>query len=161
MVAALTFFHIISAMAWMGGLAFFLSAVGPGVGSFTPAASLEFLTKVGPRQLRFFIGAASATLLFGLLLLGVAFGWSPMSWPASIEAGFGLGLVAYLIAVLVTAPAFRRAAKIAQEMASGQRQGPPPPEFPGLMKRVSMASMAVELMLVLTLIFMVTTAVFS
>lgn len=160
-IAVLTFLHILSAMGWLGGVIFFLSAIGPAVRSFTPPASLEFLTKVGPRQLRYFAGAATATIVFGLGLLFATFGSDYSTWPGYIEVGFGLGFIAYLIAVLVTIPTFRKVDKIAHQMMASPQAGPPPPEFPKLLKRANMAAMAVAGILLVTLVFMVSSAVFS
>ena len=159
-IAALTFLHIVSAMGWLGGVMFFLSAVGPGVRSFTPPASLEFLTKVGPKQIRFFAGAATATIVFGLGLLFATFGADFSAWPAYIEIGFSLGLVAYLIALTVTVPTFMKVDKLARQMMAGP-PGPPPPEFPRLLRRANLAAVVVALILTLTLVFMVSSAVFA
>ena len=160
-IAVLTFLHIAAAMGWLGGVLFFLSAVGPGVRSFTPGASLEFLTKVGPKQLRFFAGTATGTIIFGLGLLFATFGTDMSSWPSYIEVGFTMGLIAYLIAVFVTIPTFRKLDSIAHQMMANPQAGPPPPEFPKLLKRANMAAMAVAAILMLTLVFMVSSAVFS
>jgi uncharacterized membrane protein len=160
-IAVLTFLHIVSAMGWLGGVVFFLSVIGPGVKRFTPPASLEFLTKVGPKQIRFFAGVATSTLVFGLALLFTAFGTDYSSWPGYIEVGFGLGFVAYLIAILVTIPTFRKVDKIARQMMANPQGGPPPPEFAKLLKRANMAAVAVAVVLFLTLAFMVSSAVFS
>lgn len=159
-IAVLTFLHIVSAMGWLGGVVFFLSAIGPGVRSFTPPASLEFLTKVGPRQLRFFAGVATSTIVFGLALLFATFGADYTTWPVYIEVGFSLGLIAYLIAIGVTVPTFRKVDKIAREMMS-KPPGPPPPEFTVLLRRANMAAMAVAAILLITLAFMVSSAVFT
>ena len=159
-IAVLTFLHIVSAMGWLGGVVFFLSAIGPGLRAFTPPASLEFLTKVGPRQIRFYVAVATSTIVFGLALLYTTFGADYSSWPSYIEAGFGLGLIAYLLAMLVTVPTFRRVDKIAHQMMSGP-PGPPPPEFLKLLTRANRAAMAVAAILLLTLIFMVSSAVFA
>jgi uncharacterized membrane protein len=160
-IAALTILHILSAMAWLGGAIFFLSAIGPGVRTFTPPASLEFLTKVGPRQLRYFAGAGTATIVFGLSLLFAALGTDYSTWPRYIEVGFGLGLVAYLIAIFVTIPTFRKVDKIAHQMIDNPQKGPPPPEFPKLLARANMAAVLVVLILLVTLVFMVSSAVFD
>jgi hypothetical protein len=160
-IAVLTFLHIASAMGWLGGVVFFLSAVGPGVRAFTPAASLEFLTKVGPRQLRYFGGVATSTIVFGLALLVATFGTDVSTWPGYIEVGFTLGFVAYLIAILVTIPTFRKVDKIAHQMMANPQAGPPPPEFPKLLKRANMAAVAVALILFFTMLFMVSSAVFA
>ena len=158
-IAVLTFLHIVTAMGWLGGVIFFLSAVGPGVRAFTPPALLEFLTKVGPKQIGFFAGVATGTIVFGLALLFAAFGTDYSSWPNYIETGFGFGLIAYLIAVLVTIPTIRKLSGIARQLMSGP-PGPPPPELLKLLKRANMATMAVALLLLLALIFMVSSAVF-
>ena len=155
---SLAFLHVATAIAWMGGVVFFLSVVGPGVRTLNPPGSLEFLTKVGPRLLRYFMGAATGTIIFGLALLVYAFGTDASFWPSSIEIGFGLGLVAYLIAMLVTVPTFRRANLMAQQIIANPAGGPPPPEFAALMRRANMAAVAVALILFLTLVFMVGTA---
>ena len=160
-IAVLTFLHIASAMGWLGGAIFFLSAIGPSVRTFTPAASLEFLIKVGPRQIRFFAGAASATLIFGLGLLFATFGSDVSTWPGYIEVGFSLGLIAYLVAMLVTIPTFRKVDKIAHQMMANPQAGPPPPEFPKLLGRANLAAIAVVVILLGTLVFMVSSAVFN
>jgi len=160
-VAILTFLHIVSAMGWLGGAIFFLSTISPGVKTFTPPASLEFLTKVGPRLVRFFVGAATATIIFGLGLLFAAFGTDLSTWPMYIETGFGLGLIAYLVALLVTVPTFNKLDKIAKQMIANPQGGPPPPEFATYLKRSNMASIIVVLILLLALVFMVSSAVYS
>ncbi len=160
-IAVLTFLHIVSAMGWLGGVIFFISAVTPGVRTFTPAASLEFLTKVGPKQIRFFAGAATSTVIFGLALLFATFGTDYTAWPRYIEVGFTMGFIAYLIAILVTIPTFRKADKIAHQIIGNPQQGPPPPEFAKLLKRANMAAMAVAIILLLALVFMVSSTVFS
>ena len=160
-IAALTVLHIVSAMGWLGGVVFFLSAIGPGVRSFTPQASLEFLTKVGPKQLRFFAGVATSTIVFGLALLIAAFGTDYSTWPGYIEVGFSLGLIAYLIAMGVTFPTFRKLDKVAHQMMANPQPGPPPPEFVKLLRRGNMAAMAVAAVLLLTVVFMVSSAVFA
>ena len=159
-IAVLTFLHIVTAMGWLGGVIFFLSAVGPGARAFTPPAQLEFLTKVGPKQIRFFAAVATGTIVFGLALLFATFGTDPSSWPNYIEAGFGFGFIAYLVAIVVTIPTLLKVAKVALQ-AMGGPQGPPPPELPKLLKRANMAAMAVALLLLLALVFMVGSAVFD
>jgi len=157
-IAVLTFLHIVTAMGWLGGVVFFLSAVGPGVRAFTPPAMLEFLAKVGPKQIRFFAGTATGTIVFGLALLFAAFGTDYSSWPNYIEAGFGFGLLAYLVAIILTIPTIMKASRIALQVTNGP-PGPPPPELPKLLKRGNMATMAVALLLLLALVFMVSSAV--
>jgi hypothetical protein len=160
-IAALTFLHIASAVGWLGAVVFFLSVIGPSVRTFTPAASLEFLTKVGPRQLMYFAGVATSTIVFGLALLLAAFGTDYTTWPRYIEIGFSLGFLAYLVAVLVTIPTLLKAIKIARQIMSNPQAGPPPPELARNLKRGNQAAMAVAIILLLALVFMVSSAVFS
>ncbi|HEY6282604.1 MAG TPA: hypothetical protein VIW22_01625 [Nitrososphaerales archaeon] len=160
-IAILTFLHIASAIGWLGAVVFFLSVIGPSVRKFTPAASLEFLTKVGPRQIRYFAGVATSTIVFGLALLFAAFGTDYSAWPRYIEAGFSLGLLAYLIALVVVIPSFLRVEKIAHQIMSNPQAGPPPPELARYLKRGNQAVVSVALILLLALLFMVLSAVFG
>ena len=160
-IAVLTILHIASAIGWMGAVLFFLSVIGPSVRNFTPAASLEFLTKVGPRQIRYFAGTATSTIVFGLALLITAFGTDYTAWPRYIEVGFSLGVLAYLLAILVAVPSFRRADKIAHQIMSNPQAGPPPPELARYLKRGNQAAIAIAFILLLTLVFMVLSAVFA
>jgi hypothetical protein len=157
-ITTLAFLHIISAIAWMGAAIFFISVIGPAVRGFTPAASLEFLTKVGPRQLRFFIGSASATLIFGLALLFSLYGTDYTLWPTAIVIGFSLGLLAYLDLALVAGPAFREADRIARQVMSNPQGGPPPPELQQALGRGRLAASLAVVILMLATIFMVVSA---
>lgn len=157
-ITVLAFLHILAAVAWLGSAIFFLSVIGPSVRSLTPAASLEFLTKAGPRQIRFFGGTATATIVFGLALLFAAFGTNYASWPTSIDVGLSLGLLAYLIALVVTIPTFRKADKIAHGMMANPQSGPPPSELARLLKRGNIGAVLVVVILLITAAFMVVSA---
>lgn len=156
-LVTLAFLHILAAIGWLGGAIFFLSAIGPGVRSLSPQASLEYLTKVGPKQVRFFIGTATATIVFGLVLLFYDFGPNGANWPTSLDVGFILGFIAYIIAMLVAIPAFRKVDKIAHQMMGNPQGGPPPPEFTKLLKKGTQGVIAVVIFLILATIFMVST----
>lgn len=156
-ITVFAFLHIISAIGWLGALIFFLSVVGPAVRTFTPAASLEFLVKVGPRQLRFFAGTATATILFGLALLYFSLGTDYSLYPTSIVAGFSLGFIAYLDALLVAVPAFRKADSIAKEFAKNPQAGPPPPDLQKYLNRGRLGAASTGVILLLTTAFMVAT----
>ncbi len=148
--------HVTSAIAWFGALIFFISVLGPAVRTFTPAASLEFLVKVGPRQLRFFAGTATATIIFGLALLFTSLGTDYTLWPTTIVAGFVLGLLAYLVALVVAIPAFRKADAIAKEFSKNPA-GPPPPDLAKYLNRGRIGAASVLVILLLTTVFMVAT----
>src|SRR2546428_12973562 len=65
-ITILAYLHIISAMGWLGGAVLFVLAVAPGLRALSPTARLEFLSKVGPRAVRFFIGSSTPPIAFGL-----------------------------------------------------------------------------------------------
>jgi hypothetical protein len=139
-------------MGWLGGAVLFVSSIAPGLRTLSPAASLEFLAKVGPRSTRFFAGTATATIVFGLGLLSVL----PGLLGTNILFGTAFGLLAYLTAVL-TMVSFNKADHLAKEMLAGGQAGPPPPEFTKALRRGGIAVTATVLLLVVALVFMVAT----
>jgi hypothetical protein len=151
-ITILAYLHIISAMGWLGGAVLFVSVVAPGLRSLSPTARLEFLSKVGPRAIRFFIGSSTATIVFGLALL---FSF-PGVFGTTITAGLTLGLIAYLDAMLVAIPSLRKADHLANEVLAGGQAGPPSPELAKALKRGGIGSATVVVLLVITLMFMVT-----
>ena len=151
-ITILAYLHIISAMRWLGGAVLFVSAVAPGLRSMSPTARLEFLSKIGPRATRFFIGSSTATIVFGLALL---FSF-PGAFSTTIIAGLTLGLIAYLDAILVSIPSLRKADHLAKEMLASGQAGPPSPELAKVLKRGGIGATTVVVLLVITLIFMVT-----
>jgi Na+(H+)/acetate symporter ActP len=108
LVTILTYLHVILAMGWLGGAVLFLSVIAPGLRSLGPAASLEFLAKVGPRATWFFIGAATSTVIFGPALFFTLAGDFPATH--GIYIGIILGLIAYLVGMIVTVPSLRQTA---------------------------------------------------
>ncbi len=149
-VTVLAYLHIISAMGWLGGAVLFVSALAPGLRSLSPAASMEFLAKVGPRAATFFAAAATATIIFGLGLLAAL----PGLLGTNIDFGIALGLIAYLDAI-VAILSNRKADHLAKEMLTSGHSGPPPPEFMKALKRGGIAVTTTALLLVITLMFMV------
>lgn len=150
-ITVLAYLHIISAMGWLGGAVLFVSSIAPGLRSLSPAASLEFLAKVGPRSTRFFAVSATATIVFGLGLLSAL----PGLLGSNIIVGIAIGLVAYLTAI-ETMLSFNKADHLAKEMLDGKQAGPPPPEFMRALKRGGIAVTITALLLVIALVFMVT-----
>lgn len=134
---------------------FSLSALGPGLRTLSPPAAMEYLVKVGPRITRFFLGAATATIVFGLALLFAAFGTDTSTWPNGIGVGLGLGLIAYLFAFGYVAPTFRKLDRIAHQAMGSPQAGPPPAEFQSLLKRGNMGTVVIAVLLFGALIFMV------
>ena len=150
-ITVLAFLHVVSAMGWLGGGVLILSAVTPGIRSMSPATLLEFSTKVGPKINRFFIGSASATIIFGLALLG-AMGMPNIN---TVYAGAGIGLLAYLDGMLVAIRSFRKADRLAQEAIASGHTGPPPREMLAALKRGGIGTMTGVLLLVIAAALMV------
>ena len=151
-ITVLAFLHVLSAMGWLGGATLFVSAVVPGTRSMSPAASLEFLAKVGPRSTRFFAGSATATIVFGLALLGLV----PGLMGTSLMGGVAFGLIAYVTAIF-TMISFRKADNIAKERLASGQTGPPPPELAKALKRGGITVVLTVLLLIIALMFMIVT----
>src|SRR2546422_8219251 len=90
-ITILAYLHIISAMGWLGGAGLFVSVVGPGLRSLSPTARLEFLSKIGPRATKFFIGSFTTPKPFRLRLL---YAFPGASW-TTVNVGLALGLIAH------------------------------------------------------------------
>ncbi|MDA4125747.1 MAG: hypothetical protein OK452_00875 [Thaumarchaeota archaeon] len=157
-ISALAFLHIVSAIAWFGGVVFFVSSVAPGLRKMSIGARIEFSARIGPGIVRFYGISGTLTIVFGLGLLYEAFGGNPSAWPVSIEIGFSLGFLAYLLALVVTVPASRRLDKISQELVKNPNAGPPPPEFVKNFQRLGMGAIVIAILLLLATVFMVSTA---
>jgi uncharacterized membrane protein len=151
-ITVLAFLHVLAAMGWLGGAILFVSSIAPGIRSMGPTASLEFLAKVGPRSTRFFAGSATATIVFGLALLGAV----PGFLGTNLMVGVGFGLIAYVTAIL-TLLSFRKADGIAKQRLAGGQSGPPPPELAKALKRGGITVAVTVLLLVVSLMFMVVT----
>jgi hypothetical protein len=157
-VSAFAFLHIVSAIAWFGGVAFFLSSVAPGLRSLSFGARVEFSAKIGPRIIRFYGTSGILTIVFGVALLVEVFGGSPSAWPTSIDVGFTFGLLALLVGLGVTVPASRRLDKISQGLLGNPNAGPPPPEFVKNFQTLGRGAIIIALLLLLATVFMVYTA---
>jgi len=151
-VTVLAYLHVLAAMGWLGGAILSVSSITPGIRSLSPAASLEFLAKVGPRSTRFFAGSATATIVFGLALLGAA----PSVLGTSLMGGIAIGLIAYVTAI-ITMLSFRKADRVAKQLLAGGQSGPLPPELSKALKRGGISVAITVLLLVVALMFMVVT----
>jgi hypothetical protein len=150
-VTILLYLHIISAMGWLGGAILFLSVIAPGLRTLSPTASLEFLTKVGPKSTRFFIGASTATIIFGLALFFALQG----DYTSGIYVGIILGVIAYLDAMLVAVRSFNKADRLAKDILASGQAGPPPAEFTKALRMGGLGVMLAVILLLLAVIFMV------
>lgn len=159
-IAVLTFLHIVSAIAWLGGVVFFLSGVAPGLRKMSLASRIDFSANIGPGIIRFYGISGTLTLIFGLGLLFEVFGGNPSTWPMSIEIGFSLGLFAFLVGLGVTVPASRRLDKMSKELLKNPPQAQPPPEFVKNFQTLGRGAIVIALLLFLATAFMVVTASF-
>lgn len=158
-ITALAYLHVVSGIGWLGAAFFFIMILTPGVKTLSPAASIEFIAKVARKAVRYFIGVASSTIIFGLLLLyfRIDGDFSTLGTPGfgqTITAGFTLGLIAYLIAVLFVAPTLTKASKVAEELMKNPPKGPPT-ELQALMKKGGRGSLIVLILLFVAVAYMV------
>jgi uncharacterized membrane protein len=157
-IAILAWFHVVSAIGWLGGGIMFAFVLAPALAKLSPPSSGEFLVKVVPRVVRFFQIFAGTTVLFGVLLL-YSLGSLPLLDPstfygADLTIGLSIGFLAFLLSEFVSVPIQVKAINMIREMqASGQHQ--PPAEFPKTLKRASQTATLTVLLLILASIFMV------
>jgi len=157
-ISVLAILHIISAVGWLGAAIFFLSVIGPTVRTLTPPTSLEFLVRVGTRQLRFFAASATATVIFGLGLLFSYFGTDYTAYPTTLVVGFTLALIVYIETMVFTFPHFRKALKAGAQMLSNPQPGPPPSEFTSNLRKGIMGATISTIVILFVAVLMVVTA---
>ncbi len=158
-LTTVAFLHIVFAIAWLGGGLHFGFILGPRLRTLSPPATMEFVARVGPSTTRYAEIVGGMTILFGLILLYIYFGGDYTKWPLSLEIGFTLGFIAFLMGPLVVAPAFfGKASDIAKEFMKSPQQGPPPAEFRALLKKGGISSTIATALLLITAVFMVATA---
>ena len=158
LIAILAWFHVASAIGWLGGGLMFAFVIGPALSKLSPPSSGEFLVKVVPRVVRFFQIFAGTTVLFGVLLL-YSLGSLPLLDPSTfygldLTIGLSIGFLTFLISEFVSVPIQLRAIKMIREMqATGQHQ--PPGEFPKTLKRASNTATLTVVLLIFASVFMV------
>ncbi|HYC11439.1 MAG TPA: hypothetical protein VEC02_02105 [Nitrososphaerales archaeon] len=150
--------HILSAMGWLGGGILTAFVLGPNVAKLPPPASLAFNAKVLPKVVRFVQMMAGSTLLFGVLLLYGLTGGDAAYFATTpgitLSAGISLALVAAVIAVGVTIPAFNKISAIANKLLEGGQQAPPP-ELKRYATRARLGSLVALALLLIVLVAMV------
>jgi uncharacterized membrane protein len=158
LTAILAWLHVLSAIMWLGGGIMFGMVIVPTLSRFSPAASGEFLVRVGPRVGRFFQVVAGSTILFGVLLLYNigGFGLLDPSTTYGIELSIGItfALVAFVISEFFAVPPILKAVRLIQEMQkSGGHE--PPAELPRTLKIAGITAMTTLVFLLLASAFMV------
>ncbi|QQG48380.1 MAG: hypothetical protein HY247_06450 [archaeon] len=129
-ITIFAYLHILAGISWLGASIFFVMVLAPGLQRLSPPTSLEFLAKVGRKATRYFMVAASATILFGLILLyfvidGNFSSLTTSNFGITITIGFTLGLIAFLESALLIVPTFNKAYDVADELIKNPPQGPP------------------------------------
>ncbi len=148
-VTILAYFHIISAMAWLGGAILFVSTVGPVSRRLSQAAQLEVLATFIPRGTRYFLGAATAAIVFGIALF-----LTIPDFSRYLYVGMATALVAYLL-ILSEVPDFAKVGRMAAELAKAVPLPALPAEFRKVQKRTVVTTAATVVLLAVTLGFMV------
>lgn len=148
-ITLFAYLHIISAMGWLGAAILIVSTLTPATGKLSPASRVEFLATVVPRMRRYFVMAATSTIVFGSALLVTIPDYSPY-----LYVGIATGLSAYLV-VLFDARHFGRISREAKEMMERGPTGGPSPELLRLLRGSRVSTALTVLLLVVTLMFMV------
>lgn len=157
--AVLAFFHILSAMAWLGGGILFAFVIAPKFAKLQPSSTRDFFVTIQPGVIRFFQIVAGLTILFGLLLLYDSVGgdWSKLSlstsWGFDISLGMTVAIVAFVISEFIAVPTFLRLVRLFQ--APPPEVGQMPAELPILARRAALQSFVLVGLLLVAMAFMV------
>jgi uncharacterized membrane protein len=111
--------HIGAIVAWMGAGIVFVSVLGPSMQAMTPAGRTEFFLNVLPRYMRYILFTSIASIVFGVLLYGYSVMPSSTVAPSSsgliwIQAGAGLGVIAFIVVVGYLWPLSKKLVKSAK-----------------------------------------------
>lgn len=159
-LGVLAWFHVLSAIGWLGGDLVLLIGMEPRLGKLSPAARSELTTTLLPRLNRLEMTFATATVLFGVVFAyGLTGGDLAMlspttTWGLAITVGATLGFAAYLLEVIVEYPSENRVIAITRQMRASN-QTDPPPELSKYHERSELAEAGVLILLLAALAFMV------
>jgi hypothetical protein len=124
-----------------------------------PGARAEFVRKIIPRFTRYVIATSLIAIVFGVALYGYAF--EAKNLPTGIalillQAGAGLGLIAFIIALGLVIPTARRMVRILNENKNGSPvQGTQTGGLVAMQSRVRTGTVVVTVLLFLVLVLMV------
>ncbi len=152
--------HVGSIVGWMGAAIFFVSVLGPSIKTMSPEAQDSFSLNMIPRYSRYVLVTSILSLIFGIMLYGysempgsgVAVSSSGLVW---IQAGAGLGVVAFILVLAIVWPSSKKIVKIVKETRSGGSAG----ALASVQSRARMGAGIVSALLVIVLILMITGAV--
>ena len=152
--------HVGAIVGWMGASVLFVSVLGPSMKGMTPEGKSEFSLNVVPRYARYVLGTSVASVIFGVLLYGYSVMPNSTVAPSSsglvwIQAGAGLGVVAFILVLAIVWPSSKKLVKLVGDAKSGGSPG----DVAAVQKRVRMGAGIVSGLLVIVLILMITGAV--
>jgi uncharacterized membrane protein len=158
LTAILAWLHVVSAIMWLGGGIMFGMIIAPTLSKFSPAASGEFLVRVGVRVGRFFQVVAGTTVLFGLLLLWNVGGFSLLdpstTYGLELTIGVTFALLAFVVSEFFAVPPVLKAVRLIKEMqASGAHE--PPAELARTLRISAQTASLTLVLLIGASIFMV------
>jgi uncharacterized membrane protein len=157
--------HIVPAVFWVGGAAFFFFYVEPTLNSLGPDADKFVQELVGRRKMPvFFMVASTLTVLFGAILYwrdsnGLNGPWMTSATGIVFGVGAIAAIIAWLAGGLALAPAVQKVATVGGEMKAAG--GPPSADLMARMKaaqeRVRMIG-GIDLVLVVFAVLCMATA---
>lgn len=163
LILVLTYGHITSAMAFLGGALAFAFAVGPVLPRMQPAARRDLVVHLFPRFANIMIVYVALLAVFGALLVGALTNGDPSRlqlsdpWGLRVTIGGLLGALVVLDAVLFIAPSIKAMARVAEQLPPDGLTIPPR-EFRRLQGRVRASSMVSLVLMLAAIGFMVSAA---
>jgi uncharacterized membrane protein len=153
--------HILAIVGWMGAALLFTSVLSPSLETMASSARSEFLVKAIPRYTTYVASTSGAAVVLGIALYGYAIVYASKSLPTGValtllQAGAGVGLVAFIIVMALVLPSARHLLRIVKEGQSGTMQPAGRQEaIARVQSRVRTGTIGVLGLLVLVLILMV------
>ncbi len=157
LITVLMWFHIFSAIGWLGSVLVFRLVLTPVFPKFSAQTRGELVVKLFPRFVTGVAIFAGATGFFGILhLVASSFEEPPhfsliLPW---IGIGASIAVVVFVLLLLVAYPSIMRMSRILLGMQAKNEQQPPS-EFFKYQKRVAMVANVGLTLLLVTLAFMV------
>jgi uncharacterized membrane protein len=157
LITVIMWFHIFSAVGWMGSVLVFRLIVTPLMPKFSAPTRGELVVKLFPNFVNALTIFATSTGVFGLLHLLASSIEEPSHFSLivpSIVIGATIAVILYVVLLLVVRPSIMRMSRILTEMQAKNQQQPPP-ELPRLQKRVATLANVGLILLIVILVFMV------
>jgi uncharacterized membrane protein len=157
LITVIMWFHIFSAVGWMGSVLVFRLVVTPLMPKFSAPTRGEVVVKLFPNFVNALAIFATSTGVFGLLHLLASSIEEPSHFSLilpPIVIGATLAAILYTVLLFVVRPSIMRMSRILSEM-QGKNQQQPPAELPKLQKRVVTLANVGLVLLVVILVLMV------